>query len=353
MIIMNLHFLIPGDINTLTGGYVYDKIIINGLRNLGYGITVHQLGGDFPFPSAENLEHCKRILDSIPNRELVFIDSLAFGPMHMLLKDYQGKNPILPIIHLPLSQNPNYNEESKKLLAEQERRAFDYANSVVAVSWFTKQLIVGYGVNPDNVWVITPGVFRVPRKTEYPGLPENILCVGSFLPGKGQLVLVHALADMQQYAWSLSMYGIPEFDTDYVQSIKKTIDEAGLAKRVLMHKQVSGDELNAAYLRTDLFILPSLFENFSMALNDALIHGIPVITTTAGGIPFSVPKSMGLFISPGSQGELKQAIKELLTNSSLYKHLYRSASQYYKTANTWENSIHRFHSLILDVVNED
>jgi glycosyltransferase involved in cell wall biosynthesis len=343
---MNVHFLIPGDINTLTGGYVYDKIITDGLRLMGYNVTIHSLTNDFPFPSAKSLDLCNLIFAGIPLGEIIFIDSLAFGPLYKILERNSGRNIVIPIIHLPLSKNPKYDEVTKKLLADLENRAFYYATYVIAVSEFTKQLIVEYGVSAEKIKVITPGVFDVPRKTIYPDFPRRLLCVGSYLPAKGQSLLVQALSQLQDIDWTLTMHGIQDFDTEYSQLIKSHIIDCALEERIFMKKEISGNELIEAYLQADLFVLPSFFENFSMALNDSLMHGIPVITTTAGGISFSVPKSMGLFVSPGNVCELKKAIQELLTNRLLYGQLCSSASEYYKTANIWENSINLFHSLL-------
>ena len=48
-----LAFAVPGDLNTPTGGYTYDRRIIAELRTLGWRIDVIELQGDFPRPSIE------------------------------------------------------------------------------------------------------------------------------------------------------------------------------------------------------------------------------------------------------------------------------------------------------------
>ena len=100
---MQFHFLIPGDINTLTGGYIYDKRIIDGLRHKGHNVQVHSLANDFPFPSPESIHQCLDCLNSIPKEEAIIIDSLAFGAIPDLLKKIKSYHPIIAIIHLPLN----------------------------------------------------------------------------------------------------------------------------------------------------------------------------------------------------------------------------------------------------------
>ncbi len=63
-----LHFVIPGDLESATGGYGYDRRIIAGLRTLGWQVTVHALDASFPQPSAAALGQAQRVLATCPNR---------------------------------------------------------------------------------------------------------------------------------------------------------------------------------------------------------------------------------------------------------------------------------------------
>lgn len=346
---MTLHFLIPGDINTLTGGYVYDKIIIEGLEKLGYSVTVHQLSNDFPFPSKENLKKCEVVVKNIPTDNPVFIDSLAFGPMHKILLLNRGKNPVIPIMHLPLPKNPNFSKAEQDQFILPEQNALKLAVKIIAVSGFTKQIIMDYGIEASKIEIITPGFSYLPRKASFPDFPEKILCVGSYLPGKGQLLLVKALAKIRHLKWTLTMCGIQDFDPHYFKKIQSEIETEKLGSRIFVNPPVSGESLSKAYLEADLFILPSYFENFSMALNDALYCGIPVITTDGGGIPFSVPHNMSVIVPKGNENELKQAIEKVLTDSAYYKNLCKATSTYYQSANSWNNSINLFQAILRDL----
>ena len=48
----SLHLVVPGPIEQRTGGYIYDRRIVEGLRALGWTVRVHELAGRFPQPDA-------------------------------------------------------------------------------------------------------------------------------------------------------------------------------------------------------------------------------------------------------------------------------------------------------------
>jgi hypothetical protein len=74
-----LVFAFPGELDTPTGGYIYDRRIIEGLRSLGWQIDLLSLGVGFPYPSEETIVRAATLLQTVPAGVLVVIDGLASG----------------------------------------------------------------------------------------------------------------------------------------------------------------------------------------------------------------------------------------------------------------------------------
>src|SRR3954471_5029180 len=61
-----LAFAVPGDLATPTGGYRYDRRVIEELRRLGWQVDVYNIGDGFPFPSSVQRAAALAILSAVP-----------------------------------------------------------------------------------------------------------------------------------------------------------------------------------------------------------------------------------------------------------------------------------------------
>ena len=344
---MNLHFLIPGDIDTLASCYIYDKKIIEGLKNKGHKVALYRLADDFPFPSDKSLKHCQEVVKSIPKSEPIIIDSLAFGIIPSVIKKVSTTNPIIGLIHLPLSADPNYSAYQRTLITSQEMEAFKLATKFIVTSEYTLEVLLNLGIEKHKINLVIPGIDNFPQKKKYPEIPTKLLSIANLCRSKDHAILVRALTALKDKNWVLDCYGNLDLDREYLADFQSMIRKNHLQNKILIHGTISGQELSDAYLNADLFVHPSEFETYGMALAEALSHGIPVIATTGGGICKTVPAKMGQFFKPSDVYGLQSILEELFENPEVYKKLYTQASTYKDKAQTWTKSIDLFETALL------
>src|SRR3954470_17860769 len=95
--------VVPGRLDTRTGGYEYDRRMIAGLRERGWRVAVEEIDGEFPHPAAAAREAAARVLAAIPGGTVVLVDGLAFGSLPVEIEREASRLRMAAIVHLPLA----------------------------------------------------------------------------------------------------------------------------------------------------------------------------------------------------------------------------------------------------------
>src|SRR5437764_14949654 len=98
--------------------------------------------------------------------------------------------------------------------------------------------------------------------------------------------------------------------------VEASIRESGLEGRVRILGFRSHAEIPAILSNSDLFCLPSRFEEVSSALLEAMRAGLPIVATSVGGIP-EVLDSAGRLVTAEDPSSLGQARHELPADTGL------------------------------------
>jgi glycosyltransferase involved in cell wall biosynthesis len=75
-----------------------------------------------------------------------------------------------------------------------------------------------------------------------------------------------------------------------------------------------------------------------MAYTEALSHGVPVIGTTAGAIPDTVPQGAGLLVPPDDSAALANALRSVIADPAQHQRLSEGAAVAARTLPTWRES---------------
>jgi glycosyltransferase involved in cell wall biosynthesis len=337
-----VHFLIPGDLETRTGGYLYDRRVMAGLTGLGWRVEPHGLDASFPAPAPAALAEADTVLAALPERALVVIDGLALGAMPAVVARHRDRLRLVALVHHPLALETGLDEASSRRLQASEREALQQVRGVIVTSPSTARALADYGISPEQCAVVAPGTDPAPL-AEGSGDGEWALsCVASLTPRKGHAVLFRALARLKSPAWRLRCAGGADLDPATAAGLRTLAAELGLTGRIEFLGQLAAAALAVEYRRADLFVLPSYHEGYGMALAEALARGLPIVSTTAGAIPDTVPADAGLLVPPGDEVALAGALRRVMTEPDLRERLMTGARAARQTLPDWPTTCARF-----------
>jgi glycosyltransferase involved in cell wall biosynthesis len=310
-------FAIPGDLATWTGGYVYDRRVIAELRRLDWEVDVVPLGDGFPMPSKEQIAEASRRLLADPSDRPIVIDGLALGVLPEPAASLHSARPVVALVHHPLAFETGLTREMAKRLRDSERSALASTHIVIATSDATADLLRDrYDVPRDRLRVIQPGTDRAPYSTGIGGRRLQLLSVGAIVPRKGFDILVEALAGLTDLSWQLTIVGDRSRDPQAVEHLEALVSRHQLEDRIRSTGKVSSDCLATHYARADLFVLASHFEGYGMAYAEAIAHGLPIVGTTGGAIPQTVPSTASRLVPPGDVDALAKALRDVMESEA-------------------------------------
>lgn len=187
---------------------------------------------------------------------------------------------------------------------------FRLARALVPWStWAGDSLVHDYGVPPERVHVIPPGVDTTrwrPAAMRQAGDRVQLLFVGGNFERKGGRLLLDVFRGLRLDA---------QADLHIV-----TRDTVEPSPGVFVHHDIqnNSDELLRLYQQANAFVLPTLADCFSIASTEAMAAGLPVVTTAMGGIPDIVEHGRtGFLIRAGDGQELGEAVRRLVDDARL------------------------------------
>jgi glycosyltransferase involved in cell wall biosynthesis len=262
-------FVIPGDINAKTGGYLYDKRLIEAA--FAFGVTLQYVQSP---------------------RGIALIDGLA---LPLITLDH----PFIALIHHPLALETGLSLEEQKRLYALEKAALAKASHIIVTSPITAEILVkDYAVSRETLTVALPGTPEMPRNRGEN--PLNFLCIGSLIPRKNYPFLIETLNELD-LAWHLDIVGGDHYDPAETAKIKAQCDH-----RVSLHG--TQDDLAPFYEHAGVFIMPSLYEGYGMVMGEALKAGCAIISTDGGALRDTLPAGCGIHVPVNDKQALKRAI---------------------------------------------
>lgn len=333
--------IVPGDIDDLTaasGGNVYDRRLCRDLARL----TPIAVEGEWPVPGPAARAELQRVLADIPAGTVVLLDGLVACGVPEIVVPHAARLRLGVIVHLPLAEETGLAPERAADLDRRERTVLRAAAAVIATSPAAAlRLTAHHGLDRAKVRVVPPGTDPAPLASGGGGL----LCVASITPRKGQDLLLAALAMLVSVDWRCELVGSLTRDPRYAAAISEQAPP-----QVRIRGPLAGADLDAAYDRADLLVLPSRSETYGMVLAEALARGIPVLATavdgvaeTIGHVPDGVP---GLLVPPDDPAALAAALRRWYADEALRRRLRDRARQRRLTLTAWDETARRMQAVL-------
>ena len=344
-----LAFAVPGDINTPTGGYGYDRKIMAQLAQAGWQVEHVELGEGFPSPDALTLHHAHQKLIALPPSMPLVVDGLALGVMPDTAHALSKEHTLIALVHHPLALESGLSNEAIDRLKQSETKALQYAKHVIVTSQATAKIMKNFGVTEDRMSVVIPGTEVPPAAPRVEFTSTQLLSVGSVTHRKGFDVLINALSLIKDLTWHLTIVGDTSRDDECASQVIQLIQLHQLQTRITMIGTLSQAQLSTRYANSDVFVLASRFEGYGMAYTEAMAHGLPIIGTTAGAIPDTVPHQAGILVTPDDVVELANAITKLVSEP-MSRQMY--AKEALKTASllpSWQAAGAAFADVVLAI----
>jgi glycosyltransferase involved in cell wall biosynthesis len=330
---MHVCLIVPGPLATLTGGHNYDRRMADGLRTLGHAVQVVELAGRLPDPDQAAIYAARTVWASLAADSVKLIDGLALPAFAGLPLHH-----VTALIHHPASFETGVPEATTQRLHATEAAMFrDLPRLVVTSDQTADRVTREFGVPPDRISVIVPGIDDLPRCHGSAGPACQILSVGALIPRKGHDVLLRALGPLFDIDWELTIAGPADRDPVHANGLRALAEELDIARRV----RFAGDVTESLWAAADLFALTSYFEGYGVAIAEALRRGLPVAVTNAGAVPTLVGPEAGVVCAPGDVEQLSKAMRRLIFDSALRHDMAEVAWQSGQSLLSWNEQVAR------------
>ncbi|MDR9502346.1 MAG: glycosyltransferase family 4 protein [Desulfurivibrionaceae bacterium] len=319
---MRIGFIIYGTLDALSGGYLYDRIVVQGLTRLGHQVEVISL------PSGSYLRRLGQGFSIRLGRRLlaggfdVLIEDELCHPSLFLVNSWLRRRagpPLVALVHHLLCQEPRPGLINR-LLAVAERRYLASVHGFIHNSETTRRNVASLVEHNRPQIVASPAGDRlgtplggdVIAKRALTGGPLQLLFVGNVIPRKGLLPLLEALAWVAPDRWRLSVVGGLEVDAAQTARARQLVRRYGLVESVRFLGPLPDGQLVALLRASHIFCMPYAYEGFGIAILEAMAFGLPALGSCQGAAGEIIRHgSNGFLLAPGDHGALATLIAEL------------------------------------------
>ncbi|MGH7801325.1 MAG: glycosyltransferase family 4 protein [Thermodesulfobacteriota bacterium] len=207
------------------------------------------------------------------------------------------------------------------------KRLLNKVDLIIAPSNFLRRKFIEYGISEEKIIFSDYGMNTNLLKP-YKGNPNNKLrftFIGSVMPHKGVHVLIQAFNKLTDSSTELRVYGESSYEPNYYERLRAMATNPGIE----FMGSFDNDRVYEILAETDVLVVPSIwYENSPLAIHEAALAGVPVITSNIGGMAELIERMKnGLLFKVEDANDLYEKMKLLIDNPRLIKELKGRAEE--------------------------
>ena len=336
---MHIGFVIYGSLDTLSGGYFYDRKLVEYLRSHGDSVEIISLPWrNYTSHLMDNLRF------KLPKKLDILVEDELNHPSLILPNRRKHSYPVVSLVHhlrsselRPAWQNGIYRSIERKYLRS--------VNGFIFNSKTTKKTVLNL-LHEDK-----PSVLAYPPVDEF-GAPISqhdirerairdnfrILFLGNVIYRKGLHTLLEAVKGLNSKV-HVDVVGSLTYEPSYVSLIQEIIEKNQLSSCVSLHGAVEHEALIEKFKPAHVMVVPSSYEGFGIVYLEGMCFGLPAIGTTAGAAGEIIePGKTGYLIAQDDVKTLAEHLQSLAQDRDLLTHLSLNARERYLRQPPWTGS---------------
>ncbi len=357
---MKIGFIIYGDLNTKTGGYIYDQKLVHYLREQGVDIRIISLSlGNYGQSVIDNYTPglWRDICNS--NFDILIQDELVHPSLFHL--NYKIKRklkiPIISIVHV-LSTNLRTPERNNAFYTAVERRYLRSVDGFVFVSNHTrinvqglrgenKPFVIAYPAGDRFNYSITDTQIK---KRTFDSGSIKILFLGNVTRNKKLNTLIDGLAQIPEYYDKLTVVGSLTVEPEYTAEIRRNITRRGLGEKIRLEGLVLDQaSIRKCLMENHVMAVPSFMEGMALAYVEAMGFGLPSIATKNGASSELIENGVnGFLVEPGDANIIKRIICMLNQDRNILMAMSLAAKKTFEKHPTWKYTCQSIYSFLMN-----
>jgi len=193
------------------------------------------------------------------------------------------------IVHVHSTEFDRSGENVNQMIYDIERRGMELADKIIAVSYFTRNIIVSrYGISGEKVEVVHNAVERNGNSDwalAGSGIDKDekiVLFLGRITMQKGPEYFLQAAKKVLEVMDNVKFVVVGSGNLMH-QAVEMAA-ELGIGHKVLFTGFLQGQDVRKIYKMADLYVMPSVSEPFGIAPLEALDNDVPVIISRQSGV---------------------------------------------------------------------